>query len=120
MYAIRSYYEAPYLVSEFNGHMFPTKACDDEEHRLQHALRHTQVLQELFKNEDITGGFGWCMFDYNTHKDFGSGDRICYHGVMDMFRNSKLAASVYASQSDSNDVCRITSYNVCYTKLLRM
>ncbi len=101
--------KAPYLVSEFNGHMFPTKACDDEEHRLQHALRHTQVLQELFKNEDITGGFGWCMFDYNTHKDFGSGDRICYHGVMDMFRNSKLAASVYASQSDSNDVCEINS-----------
>ena len=26
------------------------------------------------------------MSDYNTHKDFGSGDRICYHGVTDLFR----------------------------------
>ncbi|HKL86701.1 MAG TPA: glycoside hydrolase family 2 protein, partial [Treponemataceae bacterium] len=41
---------------------------------------------------------GWCAFDYNTHKDFGSGDRICYHGVMDMFRLPKFAASVYGSQ----------------------
>ena len=38
------------------------------------------------------------MTDYNTHREFGSGDRICYHGVMDMFRNPKLSAAVYASQ----------------------
>lgn len=100
---------APYLVSEFNGHMFPTKAFDDEEHRLQHALRHASVLDGLFEQEDIAGGLGWCMFDYNTHKDFGSGDRICYHGVMDMFRNPKPAAAVYASQSDSSAVCEISS-----------
>ena len=37
------------------------------------------------------------MADYNTHKDFGSGDRICYHGVLDMFRNPKLASFVYSS-----------------------
>ena len=40
------------------------------------------------------------MFDYNTHKDFGSGDRICHHGVMDMFREPKFAAYVYASQCE--------------------
>ena len=38
------------------------------------------------------------MTDYNTHREFGSGDRICYHGVMDLFRNPKLSAAVYASQ----------------------
>jgi len=101
--------EVPYLVSEFNGHMFPTKAFDDEEHRLEHALRHARVLDSLFEQEDIAGGFGWAMFDYNTHKDFGSGDRICYHGVMDMFRNPKPAAAVYASQSDARPVCEISS-----------
>lgn len=100
---------APYLVTEFNGHMFPTKPFDDEEHRLVHALRHACVLDELFAQEDITGGFGWCMFDYNTHRDFGSGDRICYHGVLDMFRNPKPAAAVYASQSDEHPVCEISS-----------
>ena len=48
----------------------------------------------------VAGAIGWCMVDYNTHKDFGSGDRICYHGVLDMFREPKLAAYVYASQCD--------------------
>jgi len=101
--------KAPYLVSEFNGHMFPTKAFDQEELRLDHALRHSCVLDAAYEQEGLSGAFGWCMFDYNTHKDFGSGDRICYHGVMDMFRNPKLAAAVYASQSDDSVVCEISS-----------
>ena len=99
----------PYLISEYNGHMFPTKTFDDEEHRLEHALRHCNVLDAVNENSDIAGSFGWCMFDYNTHKDFGSGDRICYHGVMDMFRNPKLAAYVYASQQKSRPVLAVSS-----------
>ena len=101
--------DAPYLVSEYNGHMFPTKVFDDETHRLNHALRHARVLNDLYSEPDVLGGFGWCMFDYNTHKDFGSGDRICYHGVLDMFRNPKLAAAVYASQRDNAPVLEISS-----------
>ncbi|MFI3209112.1 MAG: glycoside hydrolase family 2 TIM barrel-domain containing protein, partial [Eubacteriales bacterium] len=106
---VTSNVEAPYLVTEYNGHMFPTKAFDSESHRLEHAKRHANVVESLFQHADIAGGFGWCMFDYNTHKDFGSGDRICYHGVMNMFRIPKLAASVYASQSEMNDVLEISS-----------
>ena len=49
------------------------------------------------------------MFDYQTHKDFGSGDRICYHGVLDSFRNPKLAAAVYASQGDADPVLAVSS-----------
>ncbi|MGF7142578.1 beta-galactosidase [Anaerotaenia torta] len=101
--------EAPYLVSEFNGHMYPAKSFDDEDHRLEHALRHARVLEDLFGQEDVAGGFGWCMFDYNTHKEFGSGDHICHHGVMDMFRNAKLAASVYASQGEETEVFELSS-----------
>ena len=99
----------PYLISEYNGHMYPTKAFDSEEHRLEHALRHANVLGEVNANQDIAGAFGWCMFDYNTHKDFGSGDRICYHGVLDMFRNPKLAAWVYASQQEDRPVLEVSS-----------
>ena len=99
----------PYLVSEFNGHMYPTKAFDWEEHRVWHALRHANVLDAVMAEDDIAGCFGWCMFDYNTHKDFGSGDRICYHGVMDMFRNPKMAAAVYASQQEQTPVLEISS-----------
>lgn len=94
--SVTSDIEKPYLVSEYNGHMYPTKAFDWEEHRAEHMFRHARVLDAIAQQQDIAGSFGWCMFDYNTHKDFGSGDRICYHGVMDMFRNPKLAAEVYA------------------------
>ena len=99
----------PYLVTEYNGHMFPTKAFDCEDHRTQHMLRHARVLNDVAKDDEITGSFGWCMFDYNTHKDFGSGDRICYHGVCDIFRNPKLAAHVYRAQQEARPVLTISS-----------
>lgn len=86
------------LISECNGHMYPTKPFDDAPHRQEHALRHARVLNAAYADGEHAGCFGWCMFDYATHKDFGSGDRICYHGVLDSFRNPKLAAAVYASQ----------------------
>ncbi|MBR4412136.1 MAG: glycoside hydrolase family 2 protein, partial [Lachnospiraceae bacterium] len=98
-----------YFISEYMGHMFPTKAFDWEEHRLEDAIRHARVLNDVSANEDIAGSFGWCMFDYNTHKDFGSGDRICYHGVTDMFRNPKMAAYVYAEMQDETPVLELSS-----------
>lgn len=101
--------EKPYLISEYNGHMYPTKAFDNEERRSEHAIRHANVLDAVAGQPDIAGSFGWCMFDYNTHKDFGSGDRICYHGVMDMFRNPKLAANIYACELEQTPVLEITS-----------
>ena len=100
----------PYFISEYNGHMFPTKAFDDELHRQEHALRHCNVLDSVMSHDDIAGSFGWCMFDYNTHKDFGSGDRICYHGVTDIFRNMKLAAYSYATQNrDIDPILEVSS-----------
>ena len=101
--------EKSYLISEYNGHMYPTKAFDNEERRSEHAIRHANVLDAVAGQPDIAGSFGWCMFDYNTHKDFGSGDRICYHGVMDMFRNPKLAANIYACEQEQTPVLEITS-----------
>ena len=99
----------PLIISEANGHMFPTKSFDTQERRQEHALRHARVFSDAMADHQHTGVFQWCMFDYATHKDFGSGDRICYHGVMDSFRNPKLAASVYASQQDEEPVLEIST-----------
>ena len=99
----------PLLISESNGHMFPTKSFDKWSIRQSQALRHARVLNDGMADGEHVGVFQWCMFDYATHKDFGSGDRVCYHGVMDMFRNPKLAAATYASQSDSKPVLEIGS-----------
>lgn len=90
--------DIPYLITEYNGHMYPTKSFDQEERLVEHALRHARVQDHARRDTSISGAIGWCAFDYNTHFQFGSGDRICYHGVMDMFRLPKTAASVYSSQ----------------------
>ena len=95
------------IISEHNGHMFPTKSYDPWSKRQEHALRHARVLNDAMADSNHAGCFGWCMFDYPTHKDFGSGDRICYHGVMDSFRNPKLAAAVYASQQEEKPVLAV-------------
>ena len=97
------------IISEHNGHMFPTKSYDPWSKRQEHALRHARVLNDAMADGEHAGCFGWCMFDYPTHKDFGSGDRVCYHGVMDAFRNPKLAAALYASQGELSPVLEVGS-----------
>ncbi|MFA5235669.1 MAG: glycoside hydrolase family 2 TIM barrel-domain containing protein [Bacilli bacterium] len=99
----------PYLVTEFGGHMFPTKVYDDEKHRVEQAMRHYRVLNDIYSYPQISGGIGWVFADYQTHKDFGSGDHVCHHGVLDQFRIPKYASYVYASQSDDHVVLEVLS-----------
>ncbi len=89
-----------YLNTEFVGHTFPTKTTDDDERQREHTLRHARIHNQLASDPQYAGGIGWCAFDYNTHSNFGSGDRICYHGVTDIFREPKPAAGFYKSQCD--------------------
>ncbi len=100
----------PYLVTEYNGHMFPTKSFDNEEKRVEHALRHLRVINDMRKpNNGISGAIGWVMNDYHTHPSFGSGDDICYHGVLDMYRMPKFAAYSYQSQQDKMPMMEVLS-----------
>jgi beta-galactosidase len=92
-----------YLNTEFVGHTFPTKTTDDDERQREHTLRHARIHNQLASNPQYAGGIGWCAFDYNTHANFGSGDRICYHGVTDIFREHKPAAGFYKSQCDPSE-----------------
>jgi beta-galactosidase len=89
-----------YLNTEFVGHTYPTKTIDQVERLTEHTLRHARIHDQLASDPQYAGGIGWCAFDYNTHGDFGSGDRICYHGVTDIFREPKPAAGFYKSQCD--------------------
>jgi len=92
-----------YMNTEFNGHMFSTKRIDNVERVAEHVLRHARVHDQLASDDRYAGGTGWCAFDYNTHRNFGSGDHICYHGVSDIFRIPKPAAYFYASQCDPEE-----------------
>ncbi len=89
-----------YLNTEFVGHTYPTKTTDDDERQREHTLRHARIYNQIASDPQYSGGIGWCAFDYNTHANFGAGDRICYHGVTDIFREPKPAAGFYRSQCD--------------------
>ena len=89
-----------YLNTEFCGHMFPTKSIDNNLRHKEHMVRHARMHDWMGSDPRYSGAIGWCAFDYNTHDEFGSGDRICYHGVMDIFRLPKPAAAFYKSQVD--------------------
>jgi len=92
-----------YLNTEFVGHTYPTKTIDNVERLREHTVRHARVHDQLASDPQYAGGIGWCAFDYNTHSNFGSGDRICYHGVTDIFREPKPAAGFYRSQCDPDE-----------------
>ncbi len=92
-----------YLNTEFVGHTYPTKTIDNIERLREHTVRHARVHDQLASNPQYAGGIAWCAFDYNTHSNFGSGDRICYHGVTDIFREPKPAAGFYRSQCDPDE-----------------
>jgi len=99
-YPLKAPNHACYLNTEFIGHTYNTKSIDNADRLMEHTLRHARVHDQLASNPQYAGGIAWCAFDYNTHPDFGSGDRICYHGVADIFREPKTAAGFYRSQCD--------------------
>jgi beta-galactosidase len=92
-----------YLNTEFNGHMFSTKRFDNVERVAEHVIRHVRVHDQLASDPRYAGGIAWCAFDYASHRYFGSGDRICYHGVSDIFRLPKPAAGFYRSQCEPEE-----------------
>src|SRR5215475_2105175 len=92
-----------YLNTEFVGHTFPTKTIDNVERLREHTIRHARVHDQLASDAQYAGGIGWCAFDYNTHSNFGSGERICYHGVTDIWRTPKPAAGFYKSMCEPDE-----------------
>lgn len=99
----------PYVVTEYMGHMDPYKPTTDLDRRIDVAKRHLKVIDDNLKYSNISGAIGWCFVDYHTHIDFGSGDHICAHGAMDLYRNPKFTAYVYASQQEEKPVMEILS-----------
>ena len=80
-----------YFNTEFIGHMYPT-ACGNVERITEHTMRHARVHNQLGSINDTPGGIAGYAFDYNTHSNFCSGDRVCYHGVSDIFHPLNRAA----------------------------
>lgn len=96
-------YKVPFMATEYMGHTWPTKQFDNELRKDEHLRRHARILARNLQKNDSLGAIGWCAFDYNTHGDYGAGDKICYHGIFDMFRIPKYAAYVYRTQKSPKE-----------------
>lgn len=93
-------HKVPYLISEHTGPLLCTKPSDPAMWQERFALLHASALSKVVCSDDYLGAIGWCMFDYNTHFDHSRQEKICYHGIMDMFRVPKWASYLYRSQVD--------------------
>jgi beta-galactosidase len=92
-----------YLNTEVVGAEYPVRPWDDNARNKEHILRYANILNQINSSPAYAGVLGWCAFDYATHSDFGSGDHICYHGVVDTFREPKPAAGFFRSQCSPHD-----------------
>lgn len=52
-------HDVPYMVTEFNGHMFPTKSFDNELRLDEHVRRHLEVLNASYGDTSSSGAIGW-------------------------------------------------------------
>jgi beta-galactosidase len=91
----------PWLITEAVGHTDPDRSWDPEAVLVHTMQTHLNVQNQANAKSTIAGALDWVAFDYNTTFDTNSCiDQTCYHGVSDIFRIPKLAASVFASQRD--------------------
>lgn len=91
----------PWLITEAVGHTDPDRSWDPEPVLVHTMQTHLNVQNQANSKSNIAGTLDWAAFDYNTTFDTESCiDSTCYHGVSDIFRIPKMAASVFASQRD--------------------
>lgn len=82
---------------------------DNENLRKDHMLYHANLLNDVASKDNVAGSLGQILADYNANKDYGYSDGICYQGIMDMYRNPKLASYVYGAQGCDDTVLELSS-----------
>jgi beta-galactosidase len=101
--------DVPLFISEHTGHMYPVKSFDHESRHIELIEKHLRIIDYALSNKRYAGVIGWCAFDYQTHQDFGSGDNMCHHGVMDMNRMPKQAYYAYAAEFGNKPILHIVN-----------
>ena len=107
MYAIRSYYAA------FRGFSLYRERIDIRGEVCELCTNHCKISVADVSGTEVAYGF-LCGRDYGT-KNYVSADTSGF----DLLRERSRATNFVRKTEESEFRIRITSYNVCYTKLLR-
>ncbi len=95
----------PYVISEYStdwtsGNGFPGAAA-------KQAVEFTNAfawpLDYIYGNKFCSGGFAWCMFDYNNEVNYTNTGHVFYSGIYDLFRYPKSVAYMYKAQQSPED-----------------
>jgi beta-galactosidase len=89
----------PWITTETVGHRCATHSWDTTGRLIDQMLQYAAVQDSAAQNSHIAGLLGWCAFDYNSTYYIAE-NRICYHGVADMYRIPKFSAYFFKSQTD--------------------
>lgn len=98
----------PYIIGEHSGKNCPAKVYDSENMRLKQALSHLDAVNDVCGGAAI-GAFGMSFCDFAAPRGRGGGDNLNHYGIFDSYRNPKLAAYAYISQTEEQPVLEISS-----------
>jgi beta-galactosidase len=99
-----------YVNSEYVGHTHITARWNPAQHQINQTNCFEAMIEVHNANNWISGGSGWCAFDYNSRLGSASrteyvdgdsipGNGVEYHGVCDLFRIPKFSYYFHQAQS---------------------
>ncbi len=97
----------PLLIGAFGRGMTKVGIGDSAKAQQDQMLYHARILDAAAEGR-IAGSFGEAMTDYFGNDDSGHSDGLCRYGVMDAFRNPKMAAFLYAAQPGRGEVLALS------------
>ena len=68
-------------------------------------MRQASVWRAVESNDSFAGSLAPVMTDYPVSRKYSGSDGICSRGLMDAFRNPKMAAAFFKSQREDEPVC---------------
>lgn len=68
-------------------------------------MQQASVWRFVESNDSLAGSLAPVMTDYPVSRKYSGSDGVCSRGLMDAFRNPKMAASFFKSQREDEPVC---------------
>ena len=94
----------PYIVSEHSNDWWGDGRPDANNEQARLFIdSFAQTMDYYYRNDDVAGGIGWSMFDYNNEVNYTNSQHVFYSGLYDLWRYEKPVAYLYKTQQDIED-----------------